>query len=94
MKALSILILVLGGLFMGCEEAKPKEKEATILYVDYAFCSFCGGWFIRADSTLYRADVPAAFARENNNVWLRFEPDQRPGYNGSNWIVIKSIRKR
>ncbi|MEO6287597.1 MAG: hypothetical protein ABIN80_16320 [Dyadobacter sp.] len=82
-------------LLVGCKnEVKLPEKTAVIAHMDFTFCGYCGGWFVYIDSTMHRADIPAPFNKENNKVLIRYEEDQRPGYNDARWITIKSIRQK
>ena len=79
---------------MSCKQVLPTEQVATIVGQDHTFCGFCGGWFVWVDSTQYRADIPPAYGKENNQVWIRYELNENPGYKDGHWITIKSIRQR
>lgn len=94
MKKVIFILLVGSATLSSCENVRLKEQAATIANRDYTFCGYCGGWFVWVDSTMYRATVPASFEKEYNKVWIRFEPDERPGYKDTRWIKIKSIRAR
>ncbi|SFF26304.1 hypothetical protein [Spirosoma endophyticum] len=91
-KALTILVLL--GSLMSCHEVQPSEIAATVIGIDPQMCGLCGGWFVRVDSTLYRADIPTPYAKANNPIWLRYQPDERPNFEERGWITIKSVRQR
>lgn len=94
MKKILLCLVILLGILAGCKEVQPAEQAATIANRDYTFCGFCGGWFVYIDTTLYRAEIPPAFAKDNNKVLIRFEKDQRLGYKEGRWIILKSIRQQ
>ncbi len=89
-----LYILLIGYLLTDCREVQPPEKAATVLSVDPTMCGLCGGWFVQIDSTRYRADIPATYAKPNNPVWLRYTPDQRAGFKELHWITVQTLRQR
>lgn len=87
-------LLLLSTLLVSCKEIQPTEQAATVVYRDHTYCGFCGGWFVNVDSTQYRAEIPEPYAKENNQIWIRYELNQTQGYKAGHWINIKSIRQR
>ena len=90
----TITVLILLGSLMSCHEIQPTEIPATVVGVDPTMCGLCGGWFIRVDSTLYRAEIPSPYAKSNTLIWIRYQMDERPNFKKMGWIKVKSVRQR
>lgn len=91
-KAIGVLVLMSS--LMSCHEVQPSEISATVLRVDPTMCGLCGGWFVRVDSTIYRADIPTPYNKVNNPIWIRYRIDERPNFKEMGWIKVESVRQR
>lgn len=95
MKKDLLIVLVLGALFTGCSDVKPKEQAAIIGNYDGTMCGWCGGWSVWTDSTTsYRAEVPSEFRTEGTKVWIRFTHKEDEVGKLGRWINITTIRER
>lgn len=97
MRYVIFLLLLIAAL--GCQKEVGPEHAAVVSGRDFAFCGACGGWIVYVvegtDSTMYRADIPAPFDKNNTPVLIRYERDLSDGLkDAGRWIKIHSIRSR
>lgn len=94
----AIFLLLLAGA-LACQKNVGPEHAAVVAGRDFTMCGACGGWIVYvvegADTTMYRADVPAPYDQNATPVWLRYERDLSDGLKEhGRWIKIHSIRGR